>query len=198
MMGGWWNTSEKRAVLFSFFSWDGGAIVLEVSPWIPFSLAAATGFIWLALTYQRGVLAWASKVLRVRDSAGKPILHDDLGALKRNPGNGEAAARLIASAQTFEKAVSIFNDFKLAPIRIAEELPYVTMAKRLQAEDRTPAAVDYLGCENDEDDYVRYIDEWMHTASEKAPHLPAILEREAIEMMNALRWPPKNSESEDG
>ena len=121
-------------------------------------------------------------------------LRDDFSALERNPGNGEAASRLIARAQPFEKVVPIFNDFRLAPKRITEVRPYVAMVNRLQTEGMTPATVEYLKCENDEEDYDWAITERIDEAAKEVPELPTIPEREVIEKLNALRYP----EDEDG
>ena len=104
------------------------------------------------------------------------------------------AERLISRVPPFEKAVSIFNDFKLAPRRIAEVRPYVAMDNRLHTEGRTPATVEYLKCENDEDAHEWAISEMMDEAAKEVPNLPTVLEREAIEKLNALRYP----KDEDG
>ena len=121
-------------------------------------------------------------------------LRDDIAALERNPGNGEAAARLITRAQPFGKVVSIFNDFRLAPKRIAEIPIYVAMINRLQDEGPTPATVEYLKCGNDEDDYDRAIDVLTGEAEKDVPGLGSVLVREATEKLDALRYP----KDEDG
>ena len=121
-------------------------------------------------------------------------LRGDLAALERNPGNGEVAARLIARVPPFEKAVSIFNDFKLAPRHIAKVSPYVAMVNRLQTEGMTPATVEYLKCENNEYAYEWAITEMIDEAAKVVPDLPTVVGREAIKKMNALRYP----KDEDG
>ncbi len=63
------------------------------------------------------------------------------------------------------------------------------MVKRLQAEGVTPATVEYLKCENDEDDYEWAIVEMVDEAAKEVPNLPTVLEREAIDNLNALRYP---------
>ena len=123
-------------------------------------------------------------------------LRDDLAALKRNPGNGEVAARLIVRVPPFEKAVSIFNDFKLAPRRIEELRLYVAMVNRLYTEGRTSATVEYLKCENDEDAYEWAISDLAHEAAKKVPDLLDVLEAEAIERLHSIRY-PKDAESDD-
>ena len=126
-------------------------------------------------------------------------LRDDFSALERNPGNGEAAARLIVRAQPFEKAVAIFNDFRLAPKRIAEVRPYVAMVNmvnRLQTEGMTPATVEYLKCENNEYAYEWAITEMMNEAAKEVSDLPAVVERETIEKLNALRYPKDEDRKE--
>ena len=122
-------------------------------------------------------------------------LRHDLAELERNPGNGEVAERLISRVPPFEKAVLIFNDFKLAPRRIAEERPYFAMVNRLHIEGLTTATVEYLKCENDEDDYERAIDEMVDKAAKEVPNLPTVLERKAIEKLNALRYPKDEDEN---
>ncbi len=115
-------------------------------------------------------------------------LRDDLEALKRNPGNGEAAARLIVRVQPFEKSVSIFNDFKLATRRIAEVRLYLAIFNRLHTEGMTPATVEYLKCENNENDYEWAIQEIIDEAAKKVPSLPAALERDATDRLNSLQY----------
>ena len=66
---------------------------------------------------------------------------------------------------------------------------YVAMVNRLRTEGMTPATVVYLKCENDEADYERAIDEMVDKAAKEVPNLPTVLEREAIERLNALRYP---------
>ena len=114
------------------------------------------------------------------------------------PAMEEAAASLIVRVQPFEKALPIFNDFKLALRRIGELLPYVAMYNRLHAEGRTPATAEYLKCENEEDAYGWAISERIDEAAKAAgvPGLPDVLEREAIEKLNSLRY-PKDAESDD-
>ena len=90
--------------------------------------------------------------------------------------------------------MSIFNDFRLAPKRIAKVRPYVAMINRLRDEGPTPATVKYLKCGNGEDDYDWAIGVLMEEAEKDVPELQDVLEREAIEKLNALRYP----EDEDG
>ena len=85
--------------------------------------------------------------------------------------------------------MAIFNDFRLAPKRIAEVRPYLAMINRLRDEGPTPATVEYLKCGPDEDDYDWAITEMMNEAAKEVPDLPAVVEREAIDMLNALRYP---------
>ena len=119
-------------------------------------------------------------------------LRDDLEAVKRNPGNGEVATRLIARIPIFERVVSIFNDFKLAPKQIAEDGPYLAMVHRLRNEGPTTATIKYLGCGNDEEDYEWAIEKMIDEATKEVPNLRDVLEREAIENLNSLRY-PKNA-----
>ena len=161
--------------------------------WVMILIAVALGAVAIPLMFGREIKEWRSR----KSPPGSPhelpedkdLILDDREAVRRNPDNGEAAARLIASVEPFEKAMAIFNDFKLAPRRIAEVRPYVAMVNRLRDEGPTPATVEYLKCGTDEDEYEWAIVELMEEMAKDVPDLPDILDREAIEMLNSLRYP---------
>ena len=117
------------------------------------------------------------KRLTRRQEEKASIILDDEEAVRRNPGNGEVAARLIARAEPFDKAVSIFNDFKLAPRRIAEVRPYAAMVIRLRLEGMTAATVKYLQCENNEENFEWDLDEFVDKAVEQHDDFPIVLRR---------------------
>ena len=95
--------------------------------------------------------------------------------------------------------MSIFNDFRLAPKRIAEVRPYVAMVNRLQTEGMTSATVEHLKCENNEYAYEWAITEMIDEAAKEVPDLPTVLERETIKKLNALRYPKdEDGKEQDG
>ena len=182
----WWTFLKGADMLVE-------SLYEAVPLWLRIGVVAALGVGAIPLMFSREIEEWRSRK-PPPDSLpelpeDKDLILDDREAVRRNSGNGEAAARLIVRVQIFEKAVSIFNDFKLAPRRIAEVRPYVAMYNRLHTEGMTLATVEYLKCENDEDDYEWVITEMIDEAAEEVPELPAILERKVIEELNALRHP---------
>lgn len=71
------------------------------------------------------------------------------GVFERNPGRGDAAARLIECAPGFEEAVSIFRDFRLAPLTVQEDSVGSAMVDRLRREGPTNDTLKFLseeGC----------------------------------------------------
>ena len=71
-------------------------------------------------------------------------LRDAFNAFQRNPGRGDAAAKLIERAPTFGKAASIYRDFKLAGAKIGGEHVMEAIRARLYKEGPTQDTLNFL------------------------------------------------------
>ena len=106
--------------------------------------------VWWAPEALAGRVAWFILRKPVQMIAGfllgprYRVIRDDLAAFRRNPGRGDAAARLIECAPHFDKAVSIFNEFRLARPSIESAHVHSTMINRLRHEGPTPETHQFL------------------------------------------------------
>lgn len=114
---------------------DGG-IWAALAWWLPEALAGRVA----GRILRKPVLMAVGLVLGPRFRS----LRNDLGVFRRNPGRGDVVARLIERAPDFEKAASVFHDFRLAERSIESSRVNAAMVARLRAEGPTEATLQFL------------------------------------------------------
>ena len=114
---------------------DGG-LWEALAWWLPEALASHTA----GLILRKPVLMVVGLVLGRRFRS----LRDDLATFRRNRGRGDVAARLIQRAPDFEKAASIFYDFRTVGQSVEGDRVNAAMVERLRVEGPTEATLQFL------------------------------------------------------